>query len=108
MSWGVDIEIDHQDGYHTIVEVVDGHTYNLSAMWRKAGIFDSSSDLDGRSTAQLAPVLSAGLLDATRHASAYRELDPENGWGDYDGFLKILTRFTELCWAHPTGTTTSQ
>jgi hypothetical protein len=31
-------------------------------------------------------------------------LDPPNGWGDYDGFLEILTRFTELCWQHPAGT----
>jgi len=104
MSWGVDIEIDHEDGYTTTVEVVDGHTYNLSPMWRKAGIFESSSDLEGRNAGELAPVLAAGLLDAVRNRASYEELNPKNGWGDYEGFVRILTRFTELACAHPTGT----
>lgn len=104
MSWGVDIEIDHADGYKTTVEVVDGHTYNLTPMWRKAGVFEQSSDLEGRNAGQLAPVLSAALLDAVRNRAAYEELNPENGWGDCEGFLEILTRFTELAWAHPAGT----
>jgi hypothetical protein len=103
MSWGVDIQIDHADGYTTVIEVVDGHTYNLTPMWRKAGVFDTSRDLDGRSAGMLAPVLSAALIDAVRNRSAYEELNPANGWGDYDGFLEILTRFTQLAWEHPTG-----
>jgi hypothetical protein len=44
MSWGVDIVIDHADGYTTTVEVVSGHTYNLTPMWRKAGVFETSRD----------------------------------------------------------------
>jgi hypothetical protein len=79
MSWGVDIVIDHADGYATTVEVVSGHTYNLTPMWRKAGIFETSRDLDGRSAGMLAPILSAGLVDAVRHRSAYEELNPANG-----------------------------
>jgi len=104
MSWGVDIVIDHADGYTTTVEVVSGHTYNLTPMWRKAGVFQTSRDLDGRSAGMLAPILSAALIDAVRNRPAYEELNPENGWGDYDGFLEILTRFTQLAWEHPTGT----
>lgn len=105
MSWGVDIIIDHQDGYTTTVEVVDGHTYNLSPMWRRAGVFAKrSNELDGRNAGQLAPLLSAALLDAIRFAADYKALNPENGWGDYEGFIETLTRFAELAWANPTGT----
>jgi hypothetical protein len=105
MSWGVDIEIDHEDGYKTTVEVVDGHTYNLTPMWRLAGIVgEGTRDLDGRNAGQMAPVLSAGLLDALRRKPDYEALTPDNGWGDYNGFIEILTRFTQLAWAHPTGT----
>lgn len=104
MSWGVDIEIDHADGYTTSVEVVDGHTYNLTAMWAKAGVFDRSSDLQGRNAGQLAPILSAAVIHAIRHRVEYEALAPANGWGDYEGFLEILIRFCELTWAHPTGT----
>jgi hypothetical protein len=104
MSWGADIIIKHEDGYSTNVEVVDGHTYNLTPMWRKAGIFDYSHDLQGRNAGELAPILAAGLIDALSHSDDYRELNPSNGWGDYDGFVEILTRFTRLAYEHPTGT----
>jgi hypothetical protein len=104
VSWGVDIEITLDDGYVTIVEVVDGHTYNLTPMWRKAGIVTAgTSDLEGRSTAEMAPILQAGLADALSNEAAYRQLDPPNGWGDYDGFIEILTRLTRLCHSHPKG-----
>lgn len=105
MSWGVDIQVDHGDGYVTTVEVVDGHTYNLTPLWREAGIFSASRDLDGRPVGPLAPILTAGLIDALRHRTKYEALNPKNGcWGDYDGFVEILTRFTRLAREHPTGT----
>lgn len=104
MSWGVDLEIDHGDGYTTSVEVVDGHTYNLTPMWRLAGTCQTTSDFDGQSAGRLAPILTAGLVDALRFPERYKALDPDNGWGDYNGFLEILTRFTTLCWQHPTAT----
>lgn len=103
MSWGADIVIDHGDGYETVIEVVDGHTYNLSAMWRLAGVFDKSSDLDGVRTIDLAPKLVRALLLARENADDFRALNPPNGWGDYDGFLEILTKFTGLALQHPRG-----
>jgi hypothetical protein len=104
MSWGCDIEIDHEDGYKTVIEVVDGHTYNLTPMWRLAGTCEVTRDFDGQNAGRLAPILTAGLIDALRHRDAYEALNPENGWGDYEGFIEILTRFVQLAWAHPTGT----
>lgn len=104
MSWGVDIAITHDDGYVTVIEVVDGHTYNLTPMWRKAKIVHQGTrELDGQNAGTLAPRLLKGLVDAWVDAAAYRELDPPNGWGDYDGFVEILTRFTRLCYQHPKG-----
>lgn len=103
MSWGVDIEVDHGDGYVTTVEVVDEHTYNLTPMWRKATFIEATRDFDGQSTEHLAPLLLQGLVDAWVNKEEYRELDPPNGWGDYGDFLEILTRFTRLCHQHPTG-----
>lgn len=104
MSWGVDIEVRHDDGYVTTIEVVDGHTYNLTPMWRRAGVVEGSTrDLDGRPTAEVAPIALAGLVDAWTHEAEYRELEPPNGWGDFEGFIEILTRLTALCYAHPKG-----
>jgi hypothetical protein len=105
VSWGVDIEVDHGDGYTTTIEVVDGHTYNLTPMWRKAGVVENStSELEGQVAGHLAPRLLDALSDAWKRESVYRELDPPNGWGDYDGFIEILTRLARLCHQHPTGT----
>lgn len=104
MSWGVDIQVDHADGYVTWVEVVAGHTYNLTPMWRLAGVVDGGTrELDGRSCAEMKPVLASAVADAWSRPDAYRELDPPNGWGDFDGFLEILTRLARLCHEHPAG-----
>lgn len=86
------------------ITVVDGHTYNLSPMWRKAGVFESSRDLNGRNAGELAPILAAGLIDALSHSRDNKELDPPNGWGDYAGFIDILTHFTRLAYDYPDGT----
>ena len=104
MSWGVDIVVDHGDGYKTRIEVVDGHTYNLTPMWRKASVVaESTSELHGRSCREMQPVLINALKAAWSDPSSFRELDPPNGWGDFDGFLTILTRLARLCHEHPRG-----
>jgi hypothetical protein len=107
MSWGVDIIVDHPDGYSSAVEVVDGHTYNLTPMWCKALpslLADgTTSDLDGRTCGDIGEALALGCVDAILHRREYEHLDPENGWGDFAGFFEILTRLTTLCHEHPTG-----
>jgi hypothetical protein len=104
MSFGLDIVTHDVDGNEHWIEVVDGHTYNLSPMWRKALPFlESTSDLDGRTCAGLLNDLDAGLLDATKNSDAYRALNPDNGWGDYEGFYEIFTKFVRLCNQYPSG-----
>jgi hypothetical protein len=100
MSWGIDIELP--DGEW--VEIVEGHTYNLSPMWRLAGVFeDGSHDLDGMLAADLADRAARGLLRAVRYPTMFEEVNPSNGWGDFDGFVEILTRTAIRCAENPTG-----
>jgi len=103
MSWGVDIVVEHGDGYRTVIDVVDGHTYNLNRMWRWSGACRYPRDFDGRRCDELAPVLAAALADALAHPDDYRAMNPPNGWGDYEGFVEILGRFAELTSLHPRG-----
>jgi len=94
MSWGIDIDLDNGE----FVEIVDGHTYNLSPMWRLAGVYEgSSSDLGGLRADILADRAARGLARAVSRPELFKALNPENGWGDYDGFIRILTRTAILC-----------
>lgn len=108
MSFGLDIITHDADGNELVVEVVDGHTYNLAPMWRKAlpdVLGDgSTSKLDGWNCGNLLSHLRAGVVDAVEHDDEYRALDPENGWGDFNGFVEIFSRFWRLCAKHPSGT----
>jgi hypothetical protein len=99
MSWGVDLE--EPDG--EVVEVFDGHTYNLSPMWRLAGVFEgSSSELDGMLAAEVAVLARLGLHRVDRDEAAFEALNPPNHWGDFEGFVRILTLTAETCEEHPT------
>ena len=104
MSFGLDIVTNDIDGNEHWIEVVDGHTYNLAPMWQKALPFIArTSELDGRTCRDILADLDAGLLDATKNAAEYRKLNPDNGWGDYEGFYEIFTKFVQLCNQYPSG-----
>lgn len=97
MSWGLDIEHDGRDRMDWI-EIVDGHTYNLVPMWRLAGVIEQgSSELEGIRADVLADRAARGLMRAVSKPAEFKALNPENGWGDYDGFIEILTRTAIIC-----------
>lgn len=99
MSWGIDLVRDDEE----VVEVFDGHTYNLSSMWRLARIFESSSsELDGMAAHEIGNRAARGLLRAVTRPELFKALEPDNGWGDYDGFVKMLTRLAVSCAENPT------
>jgi hypothetical protein len=72
-------------------------------MWHLAGVFESSpiSDLDGAKAATVGIRASRGLLRAVTSPAKFRELDPENGWGDYEEFVRVLTRLAIDCAEYP-------
>lgn len=98
MSWDLDLELPSGE----VVEIFMGHTYNLTPMWRLAGVIDSSSsDIDGLPAMVLHVKASAGLLRAVQHPADFKALNPPNGWGDFEGFVKILTRTAVMCAENP-------
>lgn len=105
MSWGLDILTKDLDGNEVWVDIVDGHTYNLTAMWAEAVPFlEDSRDFDGKKCADVVEDLKIGFLDATLNPDKYRALEPDSNWGDYEGFYEILTKAYRLCAKHPSGT----
>ena len=103
MSFSLDVVVDHPDGYSSTFEVVESHTYNLAPMWCRALRIKRTSDLKGRACADLDPQITLALDDITRNADSYRDLEPVNGWGDFDGFWEIFTKFALVVRRHPTG-----
>jgi hypothetical protein len=96
MSWGLDLETGEET-----VEVFDGHTYNLTPMWRLAGVFNTSRDLDGERARAIHSRAVEGLTRAVSFPDQFRSLNPANGWGDYEGFVEMLTLLAIRTAEHP-------
>lgn len=96
MSWGIRLETDTD-----VIEVFDGHTYNLTPMWRLAGVFNASRDLDGQTARSILTRAVEGLSRAVQFPEQFRSLNPENGWGDYEGFVEMLTLLAIRCAENP-------
>lgn len=85
MSWSLSIGDE---------EPVDGCTYNLTQMFRLAGVVNTGGtrDLDGLTAREIATRAREGLIRAVELRAAFEALNPGNGWGDYDGFVEVLFR----------------
>ncbi len=77
-------------------------THNLGKMARKAGIYEylwRPDELDPPITKaeQLIEPLSVGRDVLLEHADDFRKLNPENGWGDYEGLLQFTEQYLQAC-----------
>ena len=99
MSWS--LHLDTPDG--EMRTPVDGHTYNLNPMWRLAGVFEGHpiDGLSGERAATIGIRASKGLLRAVTKPAEFKALEPDNGWGDYEGFVRTLTRLAIDCAEEP-------
>lgn len=96
MSYDIWTEAEQPDGEEDerVGSLDWNYTYNVQPMTAKAGL-RSLNMLDGVP----APVAVLALeMVIDRMAAApdeYRKLNPANGWGDYDGFLKRLVELRD-------------
>ena len=100
----------------------DGMTHNLAEMFHKAGFYEAMMNETGgtgtfgevvlgkgrkplarapMTAAELLPLVSAGLQDMRDNPTEYRALEPENGWGKYEGALKFTEALAKACAEHP-------
>lgn len=90
------------------IGVYDGNiTHNLAPMAAKAGVYDAMwrPDEHGLKLAgQLIEPLKAGLEALRANPAEFRELNPANGWGDYDGLVRFVTNYLAACEANPHAT----
>lgn len=86
------------------IDVADP-TYNLGLMWREA--FDGDQGIRGLNGLSAAEVMLRVKVAIERMLAApeqYRKLQPDNGWGDYEGAVDVLQRLLTKCHRYPTAT----
>ncbi len=102
MSWDVWLEID--TGGRDPAAVTEGHnyTYNVSLMLQEAGL--TVGALDGVLAGTARGILDAAIEKMKADPNKYREMNPKNGWGHYEGALHWLEKIRGDCMRHPKAT----
>lgn len=79
-------------------------THNLGAMASKAGVYLACwrpEEIGATKGHHLIEPLSAGLSALRSNPEVFRALNPENGWGDYDGLVAFVADYLAACEAYP-------
>lgn len=89
-------------------EVFDANiTHNLGRMASECGLYEvmwRPEEHDLTSCEKAIPVLEKGVAELADNRQKYEQFNPENGWGNYDGLLRIASQFLAACKENPTGT----
>jgi hypothetical protein len=100
MSYDVSLAID--TGAPTLTHVVDcgNYTYNVGTMFRKALGGKGLYDLNGVEAWKVIAKLRLAVDTMRRNRDEYEALNPENGWGNYEGALEYLVGILKECEQH--------
>lgn len=80
-------------------------THNLGKMADAAGIYRHlwrPEELGIEIAWQLIEPLSEGLARLRAHPEQFLPLNPENGWGNYDGLVSFVENYLDACRRAPT------
>jgi hypothetical protein len=103
MSYDIWLEIDTGGPEPATVAEVGNYTSNVSGMWADA-LGRSLGDYHGAPCSEAAGSLLRGVERMKADPAHYEAMNPENGWGDYEGALKYLEQLYEACTRHPKAT----
>jgi hypothetical protein len=82
----------------------DNITHNLAPMAEEAGIYEHlwrPEEIGITTAQQLIEPLSKGLALLKSDPERFRALNPENGWGSYDGLVSFVQRYLTACSIDP-------
>jgi len=82
------------------VEEPINYTSNVRPMWDKALGF-RIRDLEDRSGEDIETALAIAWLHMAMNPEQYEPMNPPNGWGNYEGALKILSKLHDWAQQHP-------
>lgn len=82
-------------------------THNLNTMAEEAGIYQHlwrPEELDITLASQLIDPLREGLHRLKSDPERFKALNPENGWGSYDGLVEFVDKYLDACYQYPDAT----
>ena len=78
------------------------YTYNASPMWYEIYPDDEGMvQIDGMKGRHAAPKIAHAISEMISKKKIMKKLEPDNGWGSYDGFLLFLNKVLEACEEFP-------
>jgi hypothetical protein len=101
MSYDVYLQIDTGAGEPVTAVEIGNYTSNVFPMWVEALNGVSLREFSGAPCTEAAGPLADGVKRMEADPEKYREMNPPNGWGDYEGALKYLRTLAEACAEHP-------
>jgi len=96
---------DPNDGDEERLEA--DYTYNVAPMFNRAFTTmagEGNRGLNGMTGESAAAHLLGALSEMRACPAVYREMNPPNGWGSYEGAIELLAKLRGWCLGHPTWT----
>lgn len=79
-------------------------THNLGKMASEAGLYEAlwrPEEKGWVKAKQLVDPIAAGLAELVSDPDRYKKLNPENGWGSYDGLVEFAQDYLMACIKYP-------
>jgi hypothetical protein len=80
-------------------------THNLTTMASEAGIYQylwRPDEINISKAGELIEPLRKGLALLEGDPERFKQFNPSNGWGDYDGLVEFVRRYLKACEIYPT------
>ena len=94
--------------YLEVVQPVDVYTnnitHNLNKMAIAAGLYEAlwrPEEVGYKLAKDLIHHLAYGLAELTMNPEKYKQYNPENGWGSYEGLVKFVEEYLQACKDNP-------
>ena len=102
MSWDFWMEVDVGGDCREDLSYEASYTYNVSPMYYDAFTHPGGiRALDGLEGKYCQPRLRKAINKMRSNPEHYQEMNPENGWGNYDGAVALLEKLERWCKASP-------
>jgi len=79
-------------------------TSNLTVMAHEADIYKLIWEPEASKAKELIKPLTEAINRLKYDSEYYKRFNPKNGWGDYEGFLSFLDKYSKACKLYPDST----